>query len=143
MVLDLLLIGLAITLEPFPVTAFILILSAQKGTIKGLAFILGWLARASTCSSANQQQTVPAAGFRSAGTIPCLRLAPRGAGYASALPSPCRASCSSFSPSLDSEVFSTVPPYLLIASTALSGVTFSTMRNSAEVPGVSMPRTWS
>ena len=43
-VLDLLLIGLAITLEPFPVTAFILILSAEKGTIKGLAFILGWLA---------------------------------------------------------------------------------------------------
>ena len=44
MVLDLLLIGLAITLEPFPVTAFILILSARKGIIKGLAFILGWLA---------------------------------------------------------------------------------------------------
>src|ERR1022692_2552071 len=44
MVLDLLLIGLAITLEPFPVTAFILILSADKGTRKGLAFILGWLA---------------------------------------------------------------------------------------------------
>jgi hypothetical protein len=43
-VLDLLLIGLAITLEPFPITAFILILSAQKGTLKGLAFILGWLA---------------------------------------------------------------------------------------------------
>jgi len=39
-VLDLLLIGLAITLEPFPITAFILILSAQKGTLKGLAFIL-------------------------------------------------------------------------------------------------------
>ena len=44
MVLDLLFIGLAITLEPFPVTAFILVLSAEKGTIKGLAFILGWLA---------------------------------------------------------------------------------------------------
>jgi threonine/homoserine/homoserine lactone efflux protein len=43
-VLDLLLIGLAITLEPFPLTAFILILSAEKGTRKGLAFILGWLA---------------------------------------------------------------------------------------------------
>jgi hypothetical protein len=43
-VLDLLLIGLAITLEPFPVTAFILVLSAEKGAIKGLAFILGWLA---------------------------------------------------------------------------------------------------
>jgi threonine/homoserine/homoserine lactone efflux protein len=43
-VLDLLLIGLAITLEPFPLTAFILLLSAQKGIWKGLAFILGWLA---------------------------------------------------------------------------------------------------
>ena len=44
MVLDLLLIGLGITLEPFPLIAFLLILSADKGTFKGLAFILGWLA---------------------------------------------------------------------------------------------------
>ena len=44
MVLDLLLIGLGITLEPFPLTGFILILSSEKGTWKGLAFILGWLA---------------------------------------------------------------------------------------------------
>ena len=44
MVADLLLIGLGITLEPFPLIAFLLILSADKGTIKGLAFILGWLA---------------------------------------------------------------------------------------------------
>jgi hypothetical protein len=43
-VLDLLLIGLGITLEPFPLTAFILMLSAEKGTRKGLAFLLGWLA---------------------------------------------------------------------------------------------------
>jgi Sap, sulfolipid-1-addressing protein len=43
-VLDLLLIGLGITLEPFPLTAFILLLSAEKGIWKGLAFILGWLA---------------------------------------------------------------------------------------------------
>jgi threonine/homoserine/homoserine lactone efflux protein len=43
-VIDLLLIGLGITLEPFPLTGFILILSSEKGTIKGLAFILGWLA---------------------------------------------------------------------------------------------------
>jgi threonine/homoserine/homoserine lactone efflux protein len=43
-ILDLLLIGLAITLEPFPVTAFILLLTAEKGTRKGLAFILGWMA---------------------------------------------------------------------------------------------------
>jgi threonine/homoserine/homoserine lactone efflux protein len=44
MVLDLMLIGLAIALEPFPLMAFILILSTKKGTRKGLAFVLGWLA---------------------------------------------------------------------------------------------------
>ncbi len=44
MVLNLVLIGLAISLEPFPLTAFILLLSAEKGTFKGLAFVLGWLA---------------------------------------------------------------------------------------------------
>ena len=44
MVLDLLLIGLGITLEPFPLIAFLLILSSEKGTRKGLAYILGWLA---------------------------------------------------------------------------------------------------
>ena len=44
MVLDLVLIGLAITLEPFPLTAFILVLTSQRGTWKVLAFILGWLA---------------------------------------------------------------------------------------------------
>jgi threonine/homoserine/homoserine lactone efflux protein len=43
-VLDLLLIGLAITLEPFPLMAFILLLTADRGRWKGLAFILGWLA---------------------------------------------------------------------------------------------------
>jgi threonine/homoserine/homoserine lactone efflux protein len=43
-VLDLMLIGLGITLEPFPLTAFILLLSAEKGTRKGLAFVIGWLA---------------------------------------------------------------------------------------------------
>ena len=44
MVLDLVVIGLGITLEPFPLTAFILLLSAEKGIWKGLAFVLGWLA---------------------------------------------------------------------------------------------------
>jgi threonine/homoserine/homoserine lactone efflux protein len=43
-VVDLVLIGLGITLEPFPITAFILLLGAEKGTRKGLAYILGWLA---------------------------------------------------------------------------------------------------
>ena len=44
MVLDLLVIGLGIALEPFPLASFILVLSAEKGIWKGLAFILGWLA---------------------------------------------------------------------------------------------------
>jgi len=43
-VLDLVIVGLAITLEPITIVAFILILAAEKGTRKGLAFILGWLA---------------------------------------------------------------------------------------------------
>ena len=44
MVLDLIIIGLAITLEPLTIVAFILILGAEKGVRKGLAFILGWMA---------------------------------------------------------------------------------------------------
>ncbi|WP_329572698.1 GAP family protein [Kitasatospora sp. NBC_01266] len=44
MILDLILIGLAITLEPVPITAFILVLSARKGLRAGLAFVLAWLA---------------------------------------------------------------------------------------------------
>ncbi len=44
MVLNLVIIGLGITLEPFPLTAFILLLSSEKGTRRGLAFVLGWLA---------------------------------------------------------------------------------------------------
>ena len=43
MVLTLLLIGLAITLEPIPLTAFILILASKRGVRKGAAFIFGWL----------------------------------------------------------------------------------------------------
>jgi hypothetical protein len=42
-IFDLLLIGLVITLEPIPLTAFILILLAKGGTRKGAAFIFGWL----------------------------------------------------------------------------------------------------
>jgi hypothetical protein len=43
-VLDLLLIGLAITLMPVTMVAFGLIVGAKKGLWKGLAFIAGWLA---------------------------------------------------------------------------------------------------
>ena len=44
MVLDLVIIGLAITLMPLTIVAFILILGAQQGLRRGLAFILGWTA---------------------------------------------------------------------------------------------------
>ena len=43
MILDLVLIGLVITLEPIPLTAFLLILLSKGGTRKGAAFIFGWL----------------------------------------------------------------------------------------------------
>jgi len=42
-VADLVLIALGIALQPFRLSAFILILSAKGGTKKGLGFILGWL----------------------------------------------------------------------------------------------------
>lgn len=42
-VFDLILIGLAVTLEPLPITGFILILASERGKVKGAAFILGWL----------------------------------------------------------------------------------------------------
>ncbi|MER5733882.1 GAP family protein [Streptomyces sp. NPDC002138] len=44
MVLDLLVIGLVITLHPLPIMAFVLVLSAPRGVWKGLAFIAAWLA---------------------------------------------------------------------------------------------------
>ena len=43
MVIDLILIGLVITLEPIPLTAFILVLASKGGVRKGAAFIFGWL----------------------------------------------------------------------------------------------------
>ena len=42
-ILNLVLIGLAITLEPIPLTAFILVLASKGGVRKGAAFIFGWL----------------------------------------------------------------------------------------------------
>jgi threonine/homoserine/homoserine lactone efflux protein len=43
MVLDLVLIGLAIALDPLPLTAFFVVLPAKGGTRKGAAFVFGWL----------------------------------------------------------------------------------------------------
>lgn len=44
LLLNLLLIGLAISLEPIPLTAFILVVASRNGVRKGAAFIFGWLA---------------------------------------------------------------------------------------------------
>jgi Sap, sulfolipid-1-addressing protein len=43
-VLDLVIIGLAIAVDPLPLVPFILILGAEKGVRKGLAFLLAWMA---------------------------------------------------------------------------------------------------
>ncbi len=43
MIIDLLLIALVITLEPIPLTAFLLVLMSKGGIRKGAAFIFGWL----------------------------------------------------------------------------------------------------
>ena len=43
MVLSLLLIGLAVALDPLPLTAFIVILPSRRGVRKGTAYLFGWL----------------------------------------------------------------------------------------------------
>ncbi len=43
MVLDLVLIGVAIALDPLPLTAFLVVLPSERGTVKGAAFVFGWL----------------------------------------------------------------------------------------------------
>jgi hypothetical protein len=43
LILELFLIGLVVTLEPIPLSAFILLLAAERGLLKGLGFVIGWL----------------------------------------------------------------------------------------------------
>ena len=43
MVLNLLLIGLAVTLSPLPLTAFLVVLPSARGVRKGAAYVFGWL----------------------------------------------------------------------------------------------------
>jgi len=43
MVLNLILIGMAVTLDPLPLTAFLVVLPSEHGTRKGAAFVFGWL----------------------------------------------------------------------------------------------------
>ena len=42
MVLNLVLIGLAIALDPLPLTAFMVVLPSKRGVRKGAAFVVGW-----------------------------------------------------------------------------------------------------
>jgi Sap, sulfolipid-1-addressing protein len=42
-VLNLMLIGLAVTLDPLPLTAFLVVLPSRRGVVKGAAFVFGWL----------------------------------------------------------------------------------------------------
>jgi hypothetical protein len=43
MVLSLMLIGLAVTLDPLPLSAFLVVLPSKRGVKKGAAFVFGWL----------------------------------------------------------------------------------------------------
>jgi hypothetical protein len=71
MALDLILIGLAITVYPLPLTAFIIVLSSQRGVRKGAAFVCGWfvslaivvaLTLVATGNSPPRPKTAPAVG---------------------------------------------------------------------------------
>jgi hypothetical protein len=42
-ILDLVLIGLAVTLDPLPLTAFLVVLPSRRGAVKGAAYVFGWL----------------------------------------------------------------------------------------------------
>ena len=43
MTLDLILIGLAIAIDPIPLTTFMVVLPSKRGARKGAAFVFGWL----------------------------------------------------------------------------------------------------
>ena len=43
MILNLVLIGLAVALDPLPLTAFLVVLPSTRGARKGAAFVFGWL----------------------------------------------------------------------------------------------------
>jgi len=43
LLLNLLLIGLAVTLDPLPLAAFFIVLPSKRGARKGAAFVFGWL----------------------------------------------------------------------------------------------------
>jgi hypothetical protein len=48
LVLNLMLIGLTIALDPLPLTPFLIVLPSKRGTVKGAAFVFGWLVSLAT-----------------------------------------------------------------------------------------------
>ena len=51
MVLNLMLIGLAVALDPLPLSAFMIVLPSRRGARKGAAFVFGWLVDLPPCGS--------------------------------------------------------------------------------------------
>ncbi|HEX5295123.1 MAG TPA: GAP family protein, partial [Streptosporangiaceae bacterium] len=43
MILNLVVIGLAVALDPLPLTAFLVVLPSRRGVRKGAAYVFGWL----------------------------------------------------------------------------------------------------
>jgi hypothetical protein len=43
LVFNLMLIGIAVALDPLPLTAFLVVLPSQRGVLKGAAYVFGWL----------------------------------------------------------------------------------------------------
>src|SRR6201989_2195696 len=43
MILNLIVIGLAVALDPLPLTAFLVVLPSRRGVRKGAAYVFGWL----------------------------------------------------------------------------------------------------
>ena len=72
MVLTLMLIGLAVALDPLPLTAFLVILPSTRGVRKGAAFVFGWLVSLAIVVTvtvlANRQQPAQASHGPVAGT---------------------------------------------------------------------------
>jgi hypothetical protein len=68
MILDLVLIGAAIALDPLPLAAYFVLLPSKRGVLKGAAFIFGWLVSlavvvgitvAATGNNPPREKTVP------------------------------------------------------------------------------------
>jgi hypothetical protein len=43
LLLNLVLVGLAVSFDPLPLTAFLVVLPSRRGTVKGAAYVFGWL----------------------------------------------------------------------------------------------------